>query len=193
MHRSMKTRLKHKTGFTLVETLVAISILILVIIGPMTTAQRGIQTARYANEQMTAVFLAQEAIEAVRELRDKEALRAYVGGATVDTSMWSSNVVSDCDSGCAYVRGMSNPFRPCGSTNNNCRLLVDENHTYTHEYSSVNRDSPFTRTVTVGTPVSGGVPVTVDVEWQSTAFNATPKHVILQTWIYDHYQRYENN
>jgi prepilin-type N-terminal cleavage/methylation domain-containing protein len=48
-------------GFTLVETLVAVTVLLLVIVGPMTVAQKGIQNAYFANEQVTAVFLAQEA------------------------------------------------------------------------------------------------------------------------------------
>ncbi len=42
----MNTQLKNSNGFTLVETLVAIGVLLLAIIGPMTVAQKGIQNAQ---------------------------------------------------------------------------------------------------------------------------------------------------
>jgi prepilin-type N-terminal cleavage/methylation domain-containing protein len=79
------------SGFTLVETLVAIAVLLLIIIGPISAAQKGIQQAYYANEQASAVFLAQEAIEAVRERRDDRALQAWNNQSSVlDTSAWST-------------------------------------------------------------------------------------------------------
>ncbi len=73
LHRS---RVPSK-GFTLAETLVAIAILLMVIIGPITAAQNGIRQAYLANEQTAAVFIAQEAIESIRQLRDERALAAY--------------------------------------------------------------------------------------------------------------------
>ena len=175
-------------GFTLVETLVAISILLLVIVGPMTIAQKGIRNAYFANEQVTAVFLAQEASEAVRVYRDNQALAVYDEYAkeiiprTIDSANW---VPSGCTSGCAY----NNILHILGScaTNNSCLLKKDSNGTYRHD---IGVDSPFKRIVTIGASVNGGVPVTVDVSWNSNSLGL--RHVILQTWIYDHYQRYEN-
>lgn len=80
-----------KNGFTLVETLIAITILLLVIIGPITAAQKGVQQAYYANEQITAVFLAQETVEAIRERRDDQALEAWNNpSGTTDTSAWNT-------------------------------------------------------------------------------------------------------
>jgi prepilin-type N-terminal cleavage/methylation domain-containing protein len=82
---------REEQGFTLVETLVAIAILLLIIIGPITAAQKGIQQAYYANEQLSAVFLAQEAIEAIRQRRDDRALEAWNNpSGNVDTSTWST-------------------------------------------------------------------------------------------------------
>jgi prepilin-type N-terminal cleavage/methylation domain-containing protein len=82
---------KTSHGFTLVETLVAIAVLLLIIIGPISAAQKGIQQAYYANEQASAVFLAQEAIEGVRERRDDRALQAWNSPSSMlDTSAWST-------------------------------------------------------------------------------------------------------
>lgn len=179
---------KNKKGFTLVETLVAIAVLLIVIVGPMGIAQKGIQNAYYANEQVTAVFLAQEAIEAVRMYRDNQALAEYdeysksVTPRTIDTANW---VPSGCASGCAYNK-ITNNFDLC-SNSNACVLKQDTDGQYQY---SIGANSPFTRIVTFGTAFAGGVPVTVDVSWNSNILGS--RHVILQTWIYDHYQRYEN-
>lgn len=175
----------YKNGFTLVETLVAISILVMVIVGPMTIAQKGIQNAYFANDQVTAVFLAQEAIEGVRELRDEVALDAYKGGI-VPTANW---VPPGCNGspGCAFLRGNATPFQVCSTGNDNCIVHIDSNGLYSHDLGDP--VSPFTRKVTIGGAIGGGVPVDVSVTWNN---KGVLREVKLQTWIYNHYQRYEN-
>ena len=64
-------------GFTLVETLVAISILMIAIVGPMTIAQNGLSSSIYAREQFIAQFLAQDALEYVRNVRDNNTNLSY--------------------------------------------------------------------------------------------------------------------
>ncbi len=176
---------RRKKGFTLIETLVAITILLLTIVGPMTIAQKGIQNAYYATDQVTAVFLAQEAIEAIREHRDNAALEAYDALLGDDTSNWAP---SGCSLGCAYDI-VDDEFGSC-ETNNGCNLNVDLNGRYTHGLDGT--PSQFTRTVTIGSAIGGGVPVTVNVSWNAKIFGGGPHTLTLQTWIYDHYQRYEN-
>jgi len=58
------------SGFTLVEAMVAISILSLAVTGPLVIAQKGIGSAIYARDQITAFYLAQEAVEFIRNVRD---------------------------------------------------------------------------------------------------------------------------
>lgn len=171
-------------GFTLVETLVAVSILLVIIIGPMSIAQKGIQNAYFAREQLTAVFLAQEAIEGVRELRDNGAIVSYEDGSIGDpgTQLWHSDIPIGCiNAECAYDNGS---IESC-STNNECRLKYNAG-TYEH---GTGDDSMYTRTVTIGTWNGGEVPVTVTVSW---AGKVREGEVVLQSWIYDHYQRYED-
>ena len=57
-------------GFTLVESMVAISILSLAVTGPLLIAQKGVGSAIYARDQITAFYLAQEAVEYIRNVRD---------------------------------------------------------------------------------------------------------------------------
>jgi len=61
-------------GFTLIETLVAITLLTIAITAPITLTGRSLAAAFYARDQVTAFHLAQEAIETVRHIRDRNAL-----------------------------------------------------------------------------------------------------------------------
>lgn len=60
-----------QSGFSLVETLVALTILLLVMIGPMSIASSTARSTSFASEQVTAFFLAQEGVEFVEKYRDE--------------------------------------------------------------------------------------------------------------------------
>ncbi len=64
-------------GFTLIETMIAVTILTLAMAGPLFTASRSIIAAQTARDQLTASYLAQEGIEYVRMMRDNQYLDAY--------------------------------------------------------------------------------------------------------------------
>ena len=72
---------KNNLGFTLVETLVAISILSISITATLTAVQNGIQNSTIAKDQTTAFYLAQEAMEFIKNKRDENALNSINGGA----------------------------------------------------------------------------------------------------------------
>jgi prepilin-type N-terminal cleavage/methylation domain-containing protein len=193
-------------GFTLVETLVAVTILLVVIVGPMTIAQRGMQSSYFAGEQITAIYLAQEAIEHFQELRDDVALQSFddykdnVNDVPEDTRRWLTNLDGNCKSnqGCD-INGST--YRNCSLTNQ-CRLnLLSGSSVRAYGYGPGSA-SKFTRTVVVGNgslgwgnfDALGGVPVTVTVSWtpgNTTTYGAT-RSVVIQTYIYDHYNRFEN-
>jgi prepilin-type N-terminal cleavage/methylation domain-containing protein len=61
-------------GFSLVETIVAIAVMSIAIVGPITAAQRSLTAAKYSRDQMTAYFLAEEALEYVHYIRDVNAI-----------------------------------------------------------------------------------------------------------------------
>jgi len=113
----------NKRGFTLIETLVAISILLLSILGPMTFAAQGIQNTYYARDQIVAFYLAQEGIELVRAKRDDNALS---GAASWLTDITGS---TGCDSadGCGVEVQNQDVFVPCGASPGyaNCRMYYD--------------------------------------------------------------------
>src|SRR3990167_10563893 len=66
--------LRSKRGFTLVETLVAISIFTVSILGLLSVLSGGISDTSYAKKKIIASYLAQEGIEYIRNMRDNYVL-----------------------------------------------------------------------------------------------------------------------
>ena len=76
----MKIHLQQKNkAFTLIETLVAISIFTMSILGLMSILASGISNTNYAKRKITATYLAQEGIEHVRNFRDTDVISAVDG------------------------------------------------------------------------------------------------------------------
>lgn len=67
---------KLQRGFTILETLVAISILVLALTAPLAIVAQALRSSYYARDQVTAYYLAQEAIEFLRNKRDNAGLQA---------------------------------------------------------------------------------------------------------------------
>src|SRR3989344_4562639 len=76
--------LRRGGGFTLIETLVAVSFLIFAITAPLPLVSKSLSSALYARDQVTAYNLAQEGIEVVRAVRDGHILQNALSGTSVD-------------------------------------------------------------------------------------------------------------
>jgi prepilin-type N-terminal cleavage/methylation domain-containing protein len=74
--------LRVSRGFTLVETLAAITLITVAIVAPMELTVQSLESAYYSRDQITASNLAQEGIEAVRSIRDGNILATARGTAT---------------------------------------------------------------------------------------------------------------
>ena len=68
------------TRLLLVETLVAITVLLTALIGPMTIAISSIRTAYYVEEETTALYLAQEGVEVVQAYRNSHLIESLSNG-----------------------------------------------------------------------------------------------------------------
>lgn len=76
--KQQKSARRQEGGFTILETLVAISILILAITAPLAIIAQALRSSYYARDQVTAYYLAQEAIEFLRNTRDNVGLQGSV-------------------------------------------------------------------------------------------------------------------
>lgn len=73
----MKKYINNKRrGFTIIETLVAITVLTLAITAPLLIITQALRASYYSRDQITAFYLAQEAIEYIRNVRDETTLDA---------------------------------------------------------------------------------------------------------------------
>lgn len=72
---------KTEQGFTIIETLVAITILMVAIVGPLTVANKGLIASVYARDQMIGSYLAQDAMEFLKNKRDNNKLASSAPGA----------------------------------------------------------------------------------------------------------------
>ncbi|MDB5244412.1 MAG: hypothetical protein JWN18_282 [Parcubacteria group bacterium] len=89
-----------KKGFTLIESLVAVTILMVAAAGPLFAANRAIVAAGIARDRLTASLLSQEGTEYIRLVRDNKYLQAYqTNQSTATTNGWSSFItaVANCD------------------------------------------------------------------------------------------------
>jgi len=194
-------------GFSLVETLVAIAILLIVIVGPMSIASQANISTNFANQQVTAYFLAQEGLELVQKGRDDLLLPRFDGlplppanntgwdaftsvsgrfadcyttagcGLEIDETVNGSLVITDCDLGT--------------TTQFDCQLYLTDDLTtraqYTHTISSTATD--YIRVITIDETVANQeVLVTSEVLWR-TGNQIQDQSVVATTYLFNVYGR----
>ena len=142
------------TGFTLIETFVAILILTLAITGPMSIAQKGLQSSILAKDKTTAAYLAQDAIEFIRSIRDSN---FYVGASGGGGGNWFDNLSGKCENPADYciVDTTLSSLDPnavinCGGIYNCLPLNIDKiGGSYRYGYDASWDVTKFTRRVRV--------------------------------------------
>jgi type II secretory pathway pseudopilin PulG len=151
----MKTSIHKSRGFTLVETLIAISILILAVTGAFAAAQNGISSAIFSKDQIVAFYLAQEGVEHIRNLRDQN------GIAGVNWLRGIAMAGDPCAGTSCKIDAVAGTISSCGA--GSCdQMLQNEEGFYGYIGSIV---TPFTRTITV-TPINNNeASITVVVNW----------------------------
>lgn len=169
LKNAKSSSVKSKRGFTLIETLVAISILLVAITGPLSVIATSLRSSYFSRDEITASYLAQEPIEFIRNMRDQNGLRN-----DVDNS-WLDGIVSDLITGQTYINDPGSraiklnlvrnngkfEFRPCDSLG--CIVKYDD---VTGIYGAVDT----TTTITVGGGSSSHTISTVNSVPQSVFF-----------------------
>jgi prepilin-type N-terminal cleavage/methylation domain-containing protein len=145
-------------GFTLVETLVAITILMIALTVPFYSLQQAIVASNAARDQLVASSLAEEGAEYIYYLRDSN----YLANASWLTGM------DACLSGGAPYGCMADPSQntltSCVSTGCN-PLKLSASNLYT--YAGSGPTTRFTRTVKIEQVTATEAKVTVTVTWVS--------------------------
>ncbi|MFT7507731.1 MAG: prepilin-type N-terminal cleavage/methylation domain-containing protein [Acidimicrobiales bacterium] len=194
---------KHTKGYSLVEVLVALSILLLALTGPMVIAMKGLQSSYYAREKVAATYLAQEGIEAFIAMRN-DATLAAINANSLSTS-WSwiqpgtrNSNLNSCftATGCNTDYTDQNPINrleACTASGSNCRLYYDEDNSRArYSLSSAGQNavlSPFTRVITIMNDPSGrGIQITATVSWVSQLFAGQTQSIALTSSLFSVYE-----
>ena len=150
-------------AFTLIETFVAITVLLISLVGPLSIAAQSLRLAYYARDQVTAFYLAQEAVEYVRAQRDQN----YLANAA-----WLTNL-GDCVGASCVVDFPRFTHSACGVLST-CPPIYISNATKLYNQDATSGPaSPFTRVLSI-TPVAGSVDeviVQVRISWVSVGIS----------------------
>ena len=163
---------KFKKGFTLIETLVAVLILVTAIAGPLTIASKGLQTALVAKDQTIAYYLAQDAVEYIRFARDTNRLagNGWLVGAGGNSSTGLSNCYSGSGVPSCYLDSLNNSPPTPTSCGGPCPIMYYDpnNHYFTYNTNAPNVPTLFTRSVFINKGIGGNndeASLTVTVSW----------------------------
>ena len=104
---------KFTTGFTLVESLVAVTILSLSVIAAFAAVSGGISASFNAKQQVTAFYLAQESVETIKNIRDENALKTITGTPTAWLSGISLGQVYTVDAYSKALATCTGAFSTC--------------------------------------------------------------------------------
>jgi len=190
-----------QSGFSLVETLVAISILLVVIVGPMSISSSAAKSTSFASEQVIAFFLAQEGAEMAQKARDDLLLRSFIDPSdpSYEPTPWadfvdtSGGAYDECftATGCGLELNtdadgtLKTPILCTGSS---CELYFNENadrSRYTH-VSAGATSTPFTRIIFMTENDNREVEVISRVYWR-TGSQRSSQEVEVVTYLFNVY------
>jgi prepilin-type N-terminal cleavage/methylation domain-containing protein len=193
----MTLHFSSQKGFTLVEVLVAISLLLIVITGPMQILTRANHSTAYATEQMTAWFLAQEGLEMAQQARDSYLLQYFDDSTTMpnpwakfSTTTAAGGIYKPCfqANGCDITLSTSGVATVTTCSGTACRLylLPGQRMQYQHNSSGATL-TPFTRVIKMQENGPGReVSATSTVTWRTGTLIAS-QSVVETTAIFNIY------
>lgn len=196
------TRHNH-AGYSIVEVLMAITILLIATAAPLTIASKGLQSAYYARDQLTAYMLAQEGIEFVIGARNAALITSIKNNELDKTWAWTEDLtIAPCfktNGGCntSLSKGDNDPFLPANvadcSVIEDCIMeykadTSDPAHYYVDTQDDINGEvTPFTRVITLEEIVTDKeIQITSTVSWQPRIFS-TAQEIVLTTSIFNTY------
>ncbi len=146
-------------GFTIIETLVAISILVSAVVGTMSAVQSGLSSHIFSKDQIIAFYLAQEGFEQIRNIRDENRLNG---------EHWLEGIAEDINDPCYF--GKICRVSPVETTDlttcsGSCPKLGQSNTTGFYGYNSLWPETVYKREISLTEINDHEVAVTVTMTW----------------------------
>ncbi len=140
------------SGFSLLETTIAVAILVSAIVGPLGLASQSIKSASVARNNIIVSNLAQEGLELMRNYRSKNVL----AGRSWTNGMDSCGAGSGC-----RIDPVDLVIRNCSAT---CEPLKFDSALHLFNYQS-GEDSIFTRIIRLQNITANEVKITSSIVW----------------------------
>jgi len=158
------------TGFTIVETLVAIGILVVALSGGFAAVSLSLNRSSLSKEQVIAFYLAQEGMEIIRNKRDSNALsgNSWLQGIALNGDPCEFGNVCRADA-------ISFSLNSCGSNWGSCPFLRNHNTNKYYNYSS-GATTIFKREIKLTDLTTGAIEVIqaeVRITWNHSGTNQT--------------------
>lgn len=193
-----------QSGFSLVETLVAITILLIVIIGPMSIAATAARSTSFSSEQVVAFFLAQEGAEIAQKAREDILLRHFLdvsdGSYLADTwglfaNTSNSGIYKNCFSttGCGLELNtdasgsIKTPISCSANSGTACKLYFDTTKERSrYNYTVGSETTPYSRVINFEEISDHEIKVISTVYWRTGSQRAA-QEVKVETYLFDVY------
>jgi hypothetical protein len=161
-----------KNSFTLLETIIAVFVVIVGIIGIFTIIQNLNTQSSYSSNRLIAIYLAQEGMEIIRNIRDTNWLEQQNDPEnTWDEGLIGCSTGCEADFFCTTVEdpNINNPSgHHCLALYSGSLLKIDVNSFYNYFLGS---DTKFKRKITITTEGTDTLKVEVLVSWQERGKN----------------------
>ena len=170
-----KTRKKESAGFTLIEVLVASFVIVVGVIASYIVVQQIFAQTFDASTRLTAIYLAKEGAEIVRNIRDTawiQDLPWNTNGIGANNTYWEGEYL--------YTSNLTSCPGSC--TFDNLRFLRIRSSMNPPFYNYSQGDNTrFKRRIKIERPTADSIKLTVDVMWQDNGI----KKVTIQSLLYD--------
>ena len=156
-------------GFSLLETTVAVAILVAAVIGPLTLASSSIRSSSQAKNNLVAAGLAQEGVELMRNFRAKNVFN------DID---WTTGMDSCFSAAGCQIDAASLEIAPCGTF---CSYLNFDQNSGLYSYGA-GAAAIFMRTINIETISADEIKIKVLVAWQE---RFGPQKFTLEEYLLD--------
>ena len=155
------------------ETLVAISILSISVLGTFTAVQSSLQNSEFAKDQITAFYLIQESMEYIRNIRDTNGISSNnsvsSGGSAIP---WLTSISNQASDPCYFGKTCTidgttgtSGIQTCSGGFGSCQYLRQDTVTSLFGYNSGWPVSRFKREVQIQSVSANEVVITVSLSW----------------------------
>ncbi len=183
-------------GFTILEAIVAISVVSLTIAGVFSVVRTTLNSSIHTKDEVKAFYLAREAVEIIRNKRDSNRI-SFLNGNNIN---WLSGIASQASDPCSPDNPLGNTclvdstgpgftyLYNCGGSWNSCEYLRQDPVNYLYAYNSSWPQTKYRREIQVECVGACGstkeIIITVSVKWARGTTNHEIKvKTLLLNWL----------